>query len=97
VPSDVFATIVTPLGTTRKSYNSGYRIVIPECPPNPETKPPVKVRIGREFERSGHLTVFDLVRCISPCTSVRSASAAVCVRPCTVLLSALSAISSEAK
>jgi hypothetical protein len=20
-------------------YNSGYRIVIPECPPNPETKP----------------------------------------------------------
>jgi len=30
-------------------YNSGYWIVIPECPPYPETKPPVKVRIGREF------------------------------------------------
>ncbi|MBV8789511.1 MAG: hypothetical protein JOZ00_22895 [Mycobacterium sp.] len=31
-------------------YNSGYRIVIPECPPNPETKPPTKMRIGREFD-----------------------------------------------
>ena len=50
MPSDVFATIVAPFGTTRKSYKQcGYRIVIPECPPNPETKPPVKVRIGREF------------------------------------------------
>jgi hypothetical protein len=31
-------------------YNSGYWIVIPECPPNPETKPPAKMRIGREFD-----------------------------------------------
>lgn len=33
----------------QKLQQCGYRIVIPECPPNPETKPPVKVRIGREF------------------------------------------------
>jgi hypothetical protein len=27
----------------QKLQQCGYRIVIPECPPNPETKPPAKV------------------------------------------------------
>jgi hypothetical protein len=30
----------------------GYWFVIPECPANPETEPPLKMRISREFARS---------------------------------------------
>lgn len=46
----------------QKLQQCGYRIVIPECPPNPETKPPVKVRIGREFA--------NVIRCHCPLSSV---------------------------
>ncbi|MCV7100611.1 hypothetical protein [Mycobacterium palustre] len=51
VAPDSFATIPLLPGQPAKQKNAGYRIVIPECLGDPETKPCANMRIGREIAR----------------------------------------------